>query len=481
MSAAPVGDDVRPNRSLVDLTLRVGLPVATTAILLLLAVTRATRQPVNADTYFHIRLGREFISGWVPWDPGTVTSYATRDWLPTQWLSQVAIGYADDWFGLRGVVALSAVAMIFYAVVLVRTGRQESSLLVASSLTALAVFASLNGLSARPQVLSYALGAITVAAWLRTDRDGRIRWWLIGLIWLWAMLHGMWPVGISICAAGALGHVLDGGPAWRTRLRVLLLPVGAALAAALTPAGPGLYSAVLTVGSRASYFNEWGPPDFTTSTTAVMGLMLAATVALRLRGPRDTWTADLILLGVAAWALYSGRTTPVCAAMLTSLLARQLERRLRTATPARRPESAALVGAGALTVVVAVLAAWLGPDPVPPSPPRLDDALAELPAGTPVFSDLQFGGYLLWKYPQLDVVAHGYADMYTDAEFDDVVDVLGVEPGWDEILAEGGVDYAVVLDDSAIGYALEQRDDWESVVSTDGIRLMHAVGSSLAP
>ena len=47
----------------------------------------------------------------------------------------------------------------------------------------------------RPQVISYLLVAVTVGAWLRTRDDGRLRWWLVPLAWVWAMLHGMWPIG----------------------------------------------------------------------------------------------------------------------------------------------------------------------------------------------------------------------------------------------------------------------------------------------
>ena len=50
----------------------------------------------------------------------------------------------------------------------------------------------------RPQVLSYLLIALTVGAWLRTWDDGRLRWWLVPVTWLWAMLHGMWPIGIGL-------------------------------------------------------------------------------------------------------------------------------------------------------------------------------------------------------------------------------------------------------------------------------------------
>jgi len=139
----------------------------------------STRQRVNADTYFHLRLGHEFLKHWAPWNPGSVTPYATREWLPSQWLSQVAMAAVENLWGLEGVVWLSGAVMILYTVVVLRACRRESSLLVAATLTIVVLAASTPSLSARPQVISFVLTAVTVSAWMRTSRDGRVRWWLI--------------------------------------------------------------------------------------------------------------------------------------------------------------------------------------------------------------------------------------------------------------------------------------------------------------
>ena len=36
-----------------------------------------------------------------------------------------------------------------------------------------------------------------------------MRWWLVPLAWLWAMVHGMWPVGIIIGLVALVGIALD--------------------------------------------------------------------------------------------------------------------------------------------------------------------------------------------------------------------------------------------------------------------------------
>ena len=58
----------------------------------------------NTDTYFHLRFGHEFLDGgWSLCDPGSVSSFGTNDWVPTQWLPQVVMAQIEDWFGLAGV------------------------------------------------------------------------------------------------------------------------------------------------------------------------------------------------------------------------------------------------------------------------------------------------------------------------------------------------------------------------------------------
>ena len=81
------------------------------------------------------------------------------------------------------------------------------------------------------------------------------------LTWLWAMVHGMWPLGIGIGRRRDRRTGARPRPAGRPSTgRALLVPALSAVAAALTPVGPQLYGAVLVVGSRKQYFAEWSTP-----------------------------------------------------------------------------------------------------------------------------------------------------------------------------------------------------------------------------
>ena len=101
-----------------------------------------------------------------------------------------------------------------------------------------------------------------------------------------------------------------------------LVPLGSAVAAALTPVGPALYGAVLGVGAGRSS-SPSGRPRLPAVLLALQcsPLMLAVTIVL-IRARRVDHVVDsLFLLTAGGCALWSWRTVPVAAAMLMPLAA----------------------------------------------------------------------------------------------------------------------------------------------------------------
>jgi hypothetical protein len=379
----------------------------------------------------------------------------------------------EDWFGLGGVAWLAGLAYLAYAAALFAVCRVEGPLLAVVPAVTVAIVASGDGLSARPQVVSYLFVVLSVGAWLRTARTGRTPWWLIGLAWAWANLHGMWPLGIVIGVVAATGLLLRGDGERRSAMRLFAVPVGAAVVSALTPLGPGLYGAVVAVGGRADYLSEWSPPDFTTVFPAVLGLMLAATLLLRLRVGEPDWPRDLLLLLACAFAVYSTRTVPVAAAITAPLLVGYLQRLLPARTQVTRAEVATLLG-GLLAALVVMGFVVSRVDLEPDRPAWLDNRLAQLPADTPVLTDSGWGGYVMWKSPETDTLLHGYIDVYSDAELAHIDTMLGVTPGWEDAVGATGAEYALLRPGSALAYALAHSAGWHVVESSSSLELLRA-------
>jgi hypothetical protein len=450
--------------------------VAPLLVLLVVLTSLAVNcaQPLtNTDTYFHLRFGQEFLGHWSPRHPGSVSTFATRSWVPTQWLSEIAMARTEQWFGLAGVAWLSGLMEIGLFAALYVAARGRAGPFVAITLTGLALFAMQAGLSMRPQVLSYLFVAVVTSAWLRTRSDGRIRWWLIPVTWLWGMLHGMWPVALVIGLVAVAGLALDRAPRPLV-LRALTVPAASAVAAALTPIGPALYPAVLAVGSRSSFFVEWDPPDYTAASTLTLGFLLALTATALWKRPRNSWTEILLALVAGGFAVYSLRTVPVAAAMVVPLAASPVQGLLARRTPVGRGERTAVVAGSVLALAaLAVVVPHTAADP-PAQPAWLDPALSRLPAGTKVLDDWSWGGYYMWAYPQLDLMMHGYGDTFTTAELTRNNGMLALDPGWDSALRGTSARVAVLETYSRLAYALTEQEHWRVVHTSDSVVMLRA-------
>jgi hypothetical protein len=440
----------------------------------LVAVTwHAGQSLTNGDTYFHLRFGHEFLTGhWSLRHPGSVTTFATNDWVPTQWLPQVVMAQAEDWFGLPGVAWLQGLFHLSLAVTLWILARRHTGPLAAAVILILGMFAASPGLSMRPQVLSYLLVAVTTAAWMSSRADGRARWWLVPLTWVWAMCHGMWPVGIVIGLVAVVGIALDRGLPRRDLLKLAAVPVASAVAAALTPVGPALYPAVLLVGSRGQYFAEWQPADFTKPSSIALLLLLGIALArmMRRRTP-SSWT-EILLVGLAiAWAVYTTRTIGVAAMMLVPLTASAVGGS-RSDRPTRGETLGVVLAAVACLVALAVAVPRTVDDA--PKDPSWSAALDDLPAGTKVIDDWGGGGYFMWRWPQLDLVMNGYADIYTDDELDRNYRLDATNPGWLATVKSTGARYALLRPGSRLAYGLEVLEDWQVLHRSDDLVLLTA-------
>ncbi len=435
---------------------------------------QASRPLHNTDTYFHLRFGREFLEGrWSLRDPGSVTASATAHWVPTQWLSEVVMAQTEEWFGLAGVAWLSGLLYVVLTLALYAACRRQAEPVLAAALTALALVACSTGLSMRPQMLSYVLVVVTAAAWLRARDTGRAPWVLVPLTWVWTMLHGMWPLGIVIGLATVVGMALDRQHPRRVLARLAAVPLLSAAVVLLSPVGPGLLPAVLRVSSRGHYFYEWSPPDFTRPINLVLLGLLALAVVPRLRsGSRVPWT-DVALLGLTfGFAVYSQRTVPVAACTAAPLAALALQPLLGPRPVALRRERALVLGGCALALVALAASVPRTADHPSDHPAFLDGALADLPAGTVVLGDSGLGGYLMWRYPQLDVVAHGYGDAYTDDELERNADIGAVRAYWLEDVKAVHPAYALLPPGSPLAYNLRQLQRWSVVAEGGDLQLL---------
>lgn len=432
----------------------------------------------NPDTWWHLRLGEEFRHGWSLSDPGQLSPFATRSWFATEWLFEVVASYLTDAFGLAGVAWLTGVAVLVLAGALFAACRQEGNALAAS----VAVMMALGGLTAtiaaRPQLASFILLAVVTAAWLRTSRDLRPRWWLIPLTFVWACAHGMWVAGVLTGLAVIVGLLLDRRLSSRQALRLLLVPVLGVCAAALTPVGPKLLLAPVTISGVAPIISEWQPPNFRQPFALLTAMMLMLIVVTWSRGARTSWSHVLLLVIAFGWTALSIRTIALGAVMAAPLLSAAIHQWTSSRPVGSVPRRERLAVAGGLTMGLLLLTV-LAPIRAAPSPPltsNVETALTELPVGTVVFNDNGLGGWLEWAHRNTSPVTDGLADAYQPAFLTQYVNALQVGPHWEAFLARTGARYALLNPSTPLAVDLQAHLGWRAVASSPSAVLLKQQG-----
>ena len=464
-----------PQAGRTDWLIRVILPYLALLAAAAVLVRQSLRPLSNSDTWFHLRAGEEILRHWnlanpQPWTPFEHPS----GWTLTQWLPEVVATSADHVFGLSGVAWLWALGMLLLLVCVYLTCRARATPLPAALVAATSVVAMAPTLSARPQLISFILLSVFTFAWLRTAQDLKARWWLVPMSWVWACCHGMWVSGIIVGLAVCAGLALD--PATRRRAgRLALVPLMGAAVTALTPIGPRLLLSPFEVGKVTGYISEWGPPSFRDPAPMAAALMLAVVAISWMRRAEVAWPKLFVLAVAGGWLLLSGRTVTLAAIMTAPLLAEVLQSWLPhdRSRITRREQSVVALG---LVVSLAVAALLLAVQPARAGgvPLGLDTTLTALPRGTVVLNDSGGGGWLDWRYPQVDPVMDGRIDAYEPAYIDRYLSALSVEQGWERFVTSTRATAALLPEHSPLATALQQRLNWTVTGNDAGFVLLVA-------
>ena len=178
--------------------------------LLLLALSRHAGTGISdPDTTWHVLAGRHLWDTWQFSGPDPFSRFTSGPWVLNQWLPDLLLAGADYVGGLAAVAWLAQLGRLDRVSPALRhvpaTSRQPAAALVAG----VAVLGTADSLSPRPQLVGFALLAVTVDAWLRTATDLRPRWWLLAVAYVWACSHGTWVVGVTVGVAAVAGLALD--------------------------------------------------------------------------------------------------------------------------------------------------------------------------------------------------------------------------------------------------------------------------------
>lgn len=456
-------------------------PVLLVAVAPVFWVLRLTRPVSDPDTFWHLHAGQQLWSTWQFAGPEPWSEFSSRPWVLHEWLPE--LGYAlafhlGGFTALAGVQSLTAAALLG---VLYLCCRRHGAALPAAAVAAVAWLGCTGSLAARPQMATFVLLAVFASAWLGTVRDGRPRWWLVPLTFVWACSHGLWVAGVMTGAAVVLGLAIDRRLDRRQLVRLALVPALGLVVAALTPVGPRLLLTPLGVRGYAGYVTEWRSAALTdVYLCATVGLAVLCVLVWATRRPRVS-TAHLLLwlLGLL-WALLYARTVALGAVTLAPLATEALHRCLPARTGVRRRHELLALGCGALLAVLATTA-------VAPAAGRasssavlgdLDRLLAPLPTGTVVFNEYGTGGWLMLTHPNLSPVVDERTEVYSLQHLDAYATALRVRRGWQDSVRGTGATTAVLTADSPLAVALTDQWHWREAGRDRGFVLLVSGGTT---
>lgn len=442
----------------------------------------STRLPVgDSDVFWHLVLGRQALRGSIALPEALSSLSWTALQFPgssDQWLGQAVLALAFDAGGWRGIVALRAVAvavlvgLIVYAAIRERPLRPLGAVLAALPAIALSRFVWTE----RPELFGIICFALLIVL-LRRAREGNVRamYWIPPLIVLWANLHGSFALGAVLVVLVAI----DGGIA-RPDLRRIhaAMAVGSLIATLLTPAGLGAWTAPgFHLLHPPREVQEWSVPDVTTLPGAIFALAVFATlltaIFVRARAPRE----GIVLLPVLFVSLIATRQMPLFAIAAAPYLAAhggdaltEIAAVLHVPVPgsvraAQQPGRTVDAIALAIGAVVLALAAATGADE-----PSLAGfpvaAVPQLRPGPGLLNQYDWGGYLIWAAPRTPVFVDGRLIPYLGPIMDDYTTVVGVHPGWRDVIARRGIRQILVRPTDPI--AVRARDlGWPIRASSD--------------
>ena len=476
--AAEVRARASTERAIGDQPAFAGLHGLLPAFVLALYVLRPLGPVKDPDAFWHVVAGENLLNTgqFVLDDPfGAATE---KVWILNQWLPEVLMNWAHTAYGLPGVAWLLCLGSLLVGLAVYAACRRRASALVSALVLAVTFVALSGSLSPRPQLVTFALAAVTTSTWLLTREDGRARWWLVPLTWLWACSHGMWFIGPVLGGIVVVGMFLERRVSFREAARLAVVPVLSVGVAALTPVGPRLFTSPFQVSGVTGMIREWQAPGLTDPGLLAALLLVAVVVVDQVVRGRGEWTVALLAVLALVLAVTWSRTTGLAAVVLAPLAALALQRLTRQKSSAvpRRERIAVLISSGLSLVLAAVLApvAALSPGI---GPNGLDAALDRLPAGAVVCNDQVDGGWLMLRHPGLRPTMDTRVELYSVERIRQYLSFVAGEPGWRAYTSRVGCTYALMPTDAAVVRVMRGTGSWSLMAEVGGYVLLKAEAS----
>jgi hypothetical protein len=376
---------------------------------------------------------------------------AGKLWLAYSWLFETLVYDLYSWLGLICILLYRVVLFLAVAAAVHRfVTKREPRFLVATSIVG---FAMGPALSERPWLFTILFSTLTldVVLDLREGRRARVVWLLPVIYALWANIHIQFIYGLFIlvlaCAAPFADHFLShserrdhaamaGSREWWK----LVALTGACLAATLlNPYHVRIYVVVVEYATQLApfrYVQELTALDFREpSDWAVLAMTGAGAFVLGLRRKRSAF--EILFFAAAAWFTFRAKRDVWFMALAAAAI-------MATAgSPSVVPDRFALTKLRALFVAaMLVVVLFIVGQIRDLSDRHLEALVAEIhPVAAaavvqkrgypgPLYNHFNWGGYLIWRLPDLPVAMDGRTNLHGDARIERSLATWSGKNGW---------------------------------------------------
>ncbi len=467
-------------------------------ILLLVLFFLTTREVTDPDFWWHLKAGEYiFENAAIPYTDIFSFTFAGREWVAHEWLSEVilyAIFKGAGWSGL--VVTFALIVTLAFAVSYLDCERSGAHPCAAWAAVLLGAITTAPVWGVRPQIFSLLLASLFMTILRGYLRGGNMRliWLLPPLMLLWVNLHGGYVLGLVLIALSLAGLALDGlmeqganRELWKRLAPLALVLLVCVLVVPLNPNGLRMFSypfETLASAVMQEHIEEWFSPNFHQMRFLPLAALMFATFVMLALSPRRARLSELLMLSATGYAvLRSGRHLPIFAFAAVPLLAEHATlylKRFHLATrfaSTEKPLSAgkALPRLALLTIALCLslinvrqVVARQAETESRRFPARAVEFIRAENLPGPIFNWYDWGGYLIWKlYPQRRVYIDGRADVYGDRFIEEFLRTTKGEGDWREPLRRFDVRTVIVRTDSPLASLLEREEGWSRAFADD--------------
>jgi hypothetical protein len=406
---------------------------------------------LDPDIWWHLRTGQWILQHHAVPVTDPFSSYgADKPWIVYSWLFDGLMAAMFGRLGLASVAFYEIAVRIILTVTLFHTLRNLlTGFWRAAGLTAAALFAMTRIIGPRPGMLTILLVIVSFNVLLSVSRTGRTRllWLLPPLFALWANWHIQFVYGLFVLGVFAAEPLVNRLFGYRPRTENRLPPAAAwltlaasALATLFNPYGARVYSTVFLYAGQTRVYDlifellamNFREPEHYVALALVLGAAMA--IGWR-RDARPLWL--IFLLAASLVAFRSLREVWFLAVVSACVIADGWQPPAGDAPRATPLRSRAMVAVWVLALIVASCRFY----------GLSNDALEIQTAGSfpeaavryielhhlsgPLFNDLSWGGYLIWRLPGLPVSLDGRTNVYGEDRILRFSDVWKGKPGWE--------------------------------------------------